>query len=241
MEETSEIDFFGNGLLSHCFYAEEELFYFKNFHTITEDAWAKKDNDLISHIGNYLKGFPKEQHEDIIEYNTYALHLNQKKYPSMHRESLVILIYNFLEDELNKLCNIISECIENKIKLKDLDGKGIHRAQNYLTKVGDFDFSKISQEWAYIKSVNLLRNQIVHSGGCLPEDPCHKLNKFISQESTLLGKPGGNIFLDPDFIGKLIDVLIKFFKKLDHEVKSFMESPPEKPSTLAMPPASPLK
>lgn len=224
MGKASKIDFFENGLCTHCHTAKGELIEFNQFHAETEATWAKRDSELQSELSDRLKEHPDEQHEDIIEAHAWDLHLNQYKYPSIHRESLVITIYNFLEAQLNELCGIISECITSKIKLKDLNGKGIERTLLYLTKIGDFDLSKMGRELPYIKAVNQLRNRIVHNGGYLPDDPSDKLNKFVSRTSALLGNPGGHVSINPDFIGEFIDVLTEFFEKLDHEVQSFIQS-----------------
>jgi hypothetical protein len=92
----------------------------------------------------------------------------------------------------------------------------------YLSKVSNFDLTKMGGELSNIKSVNLLRNQIVHSGGFLPEESSHKLNKFISQQSNLAGSPGNTIIIRAEFINEFIEKLINFFEKLDIEVQKFM-------------------
>lgn len=224
MGKASKIDFFENGLCAHCHMAKGELIEFNQFHNETEAYWAKRDHELQNEISDHLEEHPEERHDDIIESHSWELHKSQYKYPSIHRESLVITIYNFLEDQLTELCEIISEGIASKIKLKDLSDKGVERALKYLTKVGGLDLSKVGRELPYIKSVNQLRNQIVHNGGYLPDDPSHKLNEFVSRTSTLSGNPGGHISLSPDFIGEFIGILTEFFEKLDHEVQSFIQS-----------------
>ena len=224
MGQAPKNDFFENGLCTLCHMARDELIHFNHFHTETEANWKARDMEIQNEIAEQEIVLPEEQHDDILGPHYWELHLSQFKYPSIHRESLVIVIFNFLEDQLNKICEIISESIESKIKLKDLNDKGVERALKYLTKVGDFDLSRMGHELPYIKSVNQLRNQIVHNGGSLPVDPNHNLNEFVSRTSTLSGNPGGHISLSPDFIGEFIGVLTEFFEKLDHEVQSFNQS-----------------
>ena len=137
---------------------------------------------------------------------------------------MIITIYNFLEAQLNELCNIISGCIASQVKLKHLNGLGIERALLYLSKVAEFDLSRMGGELSYIKGVNQLRNQIVHNGGYLPENPDHKLNKFISKTSTLSGSPGASVNLSSEFIGEFITTLMQFFERLDDEVQAFIQS-----------------
>lgn len=222
MEEQLGEKFFINGLCLHCNLAQDELKNFEHFHSETETAWKRKDDNLQSELDETLKKYPEEHHQDIVESHGWELHLNQSKYPSMHRESILITLYNFLENQLNQLCKIISESIDSDIKLKDLYGQGINRAFLYLSKVANFDLTKMGGELSNIKSVNLLRNQIVHNGGFLPEEPAHKLNKFISQQSNLAGSPGNTIIIRAEFINEFIEKLSDFFEKLDIEVQKFM-------------------
>jgi hypothetical protein len=152
------------------------------------------------------------------------LHQNQYKYPNIHRESLIITIYNFLESQLNELCSILEECIELKVKLKHLNGQGIERALSYLTKVAEFDLALMGKELPFIKGVNQVRNQIVHNAGRLPEAENHKANIFIAKAKNLSGAPGGVISVSPDFISEFITSLTEFFDKLDDEIQRFIQS-----------------
>jgi len=217
-----EVDFFANGLCLHCHLAQNELINFISFNDETENSWKKKDEKLQEKLDEILSKYPKEHHRDIIEIYSWELHLNQTKYPSIHRESLVITIYNFFEDQLNLLCAIFSECVNSNIKLKDLKGQGIERGLLYLSKVASIDLSGMGRELPYIKNVNALRNQIVHNGAFLPENPEHKVNKFVSQNPNLSGEASGAIYLRPGFIDEMIKVLIDFFEKLGNEVQAFI-------------------
>ena len=215
MEEELGTKFFTNGLYLHCHLAQDEFREFSNFHSETESTWKIKNDDLQKELDEILEKYPEEHHQDIIGSHAWDLHLNQYKYPRFHRESILITLYNFLESQLNQLCKIISESIESDIKLKDLYGQGIERAFLFLSKMGG--------EVPYIKSVNLLRNQIVHNGGVLPENPDHKLNRYISQQSSLSGNPGNIVAICSEFIDELIEKLINFFEKLDREVQVFVK------------------
>lgn len=221
-EKPLKVDFFANGLCVHCHMAQNELHEFNQFHSETEASWIEKDDELQNKLDGILKKYPEEHHQAIIEGYSYNLHQNQYKYPNIHRESLIITIYNFLEDQLNQLCAIISESIISKIKLKDLHGRGIERAFLYLSKVANFDLSRMGREMPYIKNVNVLRNQIVHSGSHLPEKAEHKLNKFVSQNSNLSGSPGGPVSLSSEFISEFIEILVDLFDRLDEEVQAFI-------------------
>ncbi|MGF1759326.1 hypothetical protein L4D76_15565 [Photobacterium sagamiensis] len=193
-----------------------------DFNARTEDMWGEQDNKLQNKVSATLSKHSHEDHFDIVENYALDLHLNQYKYPSIHRESIVITIYNYLEHALNDLCKILSSCISSDLKLKDLNGAGTERAILYLKKVVGFDFGNMGKELPYIKNANMLRNQIVHNGGYLPENSKHKLNNFIGQCATLSGEPSGSVVIYSGFISELIDILVNFFEKLDEQVQLFI-------------------
>jgi len=219
---TPKIDFFENGLCLHCHMAKQELHEFIQFHTETEKFWKDSDDELNKKIDDILKKYPKEHHDDIVESYGWELHQNQYKFPDIHRKSILITIYGFLESDLNKLCKIISECIDNKIKLRYLSGKGISRALLYLSKIAEIDKLKFGNELIFIKKTNLLRNCIVHAGGVLPDQEKHELNIFVTQNKNLSGCPGDTVSLGPDFIAEFIDNLLIFYEKMHGELQVFM-------------------
>jgi DNA-directed RNA polymerase subunit F len=221
-ENSQGIDFFKNGLCMHCSWARGGLYDFRHFHTETEDSWAKKDSQLQNRLNEQLKKYPEQHHQDIIESYSYEIHQHQNQFPNIHRESLIITIYNFLEKHLNQLCKILSQYFSSTVKLQDLKGRGVTRALIYLSKVAHLDFTKINKEKEYINNVNKLRNTVVHNGGILPEKIDDPLNIFVTKNMHLHGSPNNELSLEIDFIYELIDTLISFFEKLDCEVQMFI-------------------
>ncbi|WP_199170171.1 hypothetical protein [Hydrogenovibrio sp. SC-1] len=131
------VDFFGNGLCIHCHLAKNELRDLAGFNQLSEASWKEKDDSLQEELSELLKKYPEKNHEDIVDSYSWDLHLNQYKYPSLHRESLVITVFNFLEHQLNSLCHIFYESIDSDIKLKDIHGQGVERALLFLKKSGE--------------------------------------------------------------------------------------------------------
>ena len=218
------VDFFGNGLCLHCHLAKNELIEFLMFNDQTEEAWRSRDNNLQNELNEILEKYPEKSHDDIIENYAWDLHLNQSKYPSLHRESLVITVFNFLEHQLNSLCKIFYESIDSNLKLNEIHGQGVERALLFLTKVAKVDLSSFGSELSEIKGVNLVRNAIVHNGGLLHEDPNSKINKFITSSEHLSGVEAGYVNIHPEFIEHFINVLISFFEKLDIEIQKHIQA-----------------
>lgn len=223
MTEAPKIDFFMNGLCTHCHIAKNELMDFKEFHGITEASWKKIDQDFSSKLDDLIKKYP-ENRDEIIEHYSLDFYQHQEKYPSIHRKSLVITIYSFLEAELDGLCAILSQSVNCDLKLRDINGKGIERSLLYLSKLAGFDLSKMGKTLPYIKAINQVRNAIVHNGSILPESPDHPINKFITKQKHISGSPSGTVRFDADFIEELIDVLIQFFEELDAEVQKHIQA-----------------
>ena len=222
MVDDLKIDFFTNGLCSHCHSARNEIMEFEWFHKATESSWEERNKNIESKMDELISKNPEDTH-DIVEHFSLDLHENQEKYPSIHRESLVITIYNFLESDLNKLCDILSQSVQSNIKLKDIKGMGIERAFLYLSKVGGIDFSNMGMTLPYIKSANKLRNSIVHNGGVLPDDSNNTFLVFVSSSKYLEGASGRHVRIKSGFITEFISVLIQFFNELDIEVQSHIK------------------
>ncbi|WP_143470500.1 hypothetical protein [Labilibaculum filiforme] len=62
---------------------------------------------------------------------------------------------------MNQLCKLAEK--ENILKLNDLNGNGVIKYYNYITKVLLIDLNTVEDEWELIKKYNKLRNQLVHS------------------------------------------------------------------------------
>ncbi|PKQ61353.1 hypothetical protein BZG02_16315 [Labilibaculum filiforme] len=90
-----------------------------------------------------------EDHE--IKFHTHQLYYN----------SIFISLYSFLEKKMNQLCKLAEK--ENILKLNDLNGNGVIKYYNYITKVLLIDLNTVEDEWELIKKYNKLRNQLVHS------------------------------------------------------------------------------
>jgi len=195
---------------------------FALFNKQTEVVWKSKDDHMQDELSEILEKYPETNHEEIVDSYSWDLHLNQQKYPSLHRESLIITIFNFLEHELNSLCEKLYESTDSSLKLRDINGKGVERAQLFLTKVAKIDFSAFGSELSVIKGVNLVRNLIVHNGGLLSGNSDAKVNKFVSSSEHLFGSERHCIIIGADFIGFFIEVLLSFFERLGEEVQKHM-------------------
>lgn len=217
------VDFFENGLCFYCHLARNELLSYGEFHSRTEALWKREDETLQEELEGIIEKYPESVREDVIDSYAWDLHVNQYKYPDIHRSTLVIAIYTFLEDQLNGLCSTIGESLETPLRLNDLSGLGVERALLFLSKVAGFDLGQISS-LSFVKEVGRLRNKMVHAGGVLPIQEGDKLNKFVLRTDGLRGEPGERVYIHSEFIGGVINSFVAFFDELDSEVQRFMLS-----------------
>lgn len=217
------VDFFENGLLFYCQWAKDELAEYAAVHLETENMWKQKDNLLQSQIDSILKRYPDADADEIVESYGWDLHLNQSRYPGIHRSALVIAIYCYVEDRLNGLCETFSESIDSPIRLRDLNGRGIEKAILYLSKVVGVEFDKF-ESLPFIKNVNQLRNKLVHARGVLAKDSNDNLCKFVQKTNGLGGTPGEQVRIEASFIEEMIKKMNEFFDELDDPVQGFIQN-----------------
>lgn len=214
-------DFFENGLCFYCQLAKQELHEYLEFHSETERSWQDRDEQLQEHISSILEKYPSSEHGEIVESHGWELHLNQYRYPDIHRTSLVVALFIFVEDQLNGLCQTIGESIDSMVNLHDMRGNGTDRALTYLAKVAEFDLGSIPS-LGFVKNARRLRNRLVHAGGLLPDGEDDKLNRFVRDQCGLRGDPGHRVKVAPSFIEELAARLADFFDQLDGQVQQFM-------------------
>lgn len=223
LEKNKDVDFFGNGLCLHCHLVKQEFAEFRHFNEESESAWGDKDKQLQDHLDTILNKYPESDRHEIIESYGWELHVNQVKYPSIHRESIVLTIFSFLEHAMNSLCSILAQSVDSSVKLTDLKGQGVERALLYLRKVACFDLSTMSKEIEYVRGTNQLRNHIVHNGGVISENPKSKVHHFIASNEHVAGKAGNSLYIREGFVPELIEVLSNFFEKLEVQVNLHIE------------------
>jgi len=213
------MDLFANGTFFHCHIAQQELTRFSSFHSQTESFWREQEEKLHKDYERKIHDSPENSHEEV--FHKYVWEQYQTLTPEFHRESLLISLYNFLENQMNTLCEKLAVSVDSRIELKDLNGKGVERAKLYLTKMVGIDFNRFGEEWGYIQDINKLRNCIVHNGGKISSAPNNKLHEVIRKNSKLTKTETGYLSVGSDLIDDFIATLLKFFEKMEAEVERY--------------------
>ena len=162
-----------------------------------------------------------------IENQTWDLDgIFKEKFPSMQRSSTLISLFGFLENELDKLCNLIQNSTENPVELKDFAGKGIERSTRYLAKVGKLDNIKKTDYWRRIKEIQKIRNLVVHNDSKLTDlndELKNEESRIVLNSEYLNGEY--RIDFNPGYLDYVLENFEKFFKTIDDEIKKHLPTP----------------
>lgn len=151
------------------------------------------------------------------QYETEKLK-HTEDFPRILRESHYTAVYSFFEQSLFFLCDIAKNYKQSPFQVKELQGRGINQARQYLLKVANIEFSTYSDIWTNIQFYAEVRNKIVHAGGSLSptqdKDLISKMKKFPSFTLTA----GNSIGLTDDSCHEALNYYEKFLNKLISEL-----------------------
>ena len=109
-----------------------------------------------------------KNHSDDSQYD-YRAHESLKDiefiYLRMHRYSAILTAYSYLESSMVKICGDLQVLRNISIEVSDINGEGIVRCRTYLEKLCGFDFNPVNSYWARLKTLNRIRNCIMHGNG----------------------------------------------------------------------------
>lgn len=200
------------------------------------EAFVKNvENQVKSGIQNFvdkketfiLEEHPEEKSAKIVDVheglNSEMWDLNsifKEHFPNLQRRSAFISLYGFLEHELDKLCTLFKETEHYKIDLKDFNDSGIVRSIKYLNKVANLPIDKDDKRLQTVKSLQKIRNVIVHNDGELTGiDGKIRPNEFayVQQNEFLSGDK--EIILNEGFLFYVLDSFHDLFKYLDELIQ----------------------
>lgn len=89
------IDFFDTTLFHLCHFTKSDLFDYSAYNQYTENNIKQSDKLISDEISKHFKNNDESHHEDIICSYSREFQEFGDIYPSMHRKSMVIALYNF--------------------------------------------------------------------------------------------------------------------------------------------------
>jgi hypothetical protein len=137
--------------------------------------------------------------------------------PRIQWYSQYLIIYSTFEHILNELCKIVQRRSSFTLSFKDINGNGIERSKNYLTKVAGVKSPFQEPSWERAKLLSKIRNIIAHNDGEILLNPNNnkdlstqlakeeylELNKIIPEDNY------AQIVLSSEFIRNSISELSK--------------------------------
>ena len=174
-------------------------------------AWIKEQEAKIS-TDEEQAGF-----DALIEGEGDSLEL----YNDLSFESFIIWLYGYLEKELDDLSNRLRKKLSLNLKLSDIFGKGIKRANIYLRKVCELTLPEEAL-WRNLIYLAEIRNAIVHNGGIIIDNKRKgELKKFINRhdKKDIFYYPNGKIILKKGYCVEAVDAVFTYLQKIQ-EMKS---------------------
>lgn len=143
-------------------------------------------------------------------------------FPNLQRRSALITLFSIFECELNEYCNFLQETLSLNLGYQDINGRGIDRSIKYIEKVIEVDISSLQPIRDEIKTIQFIRNFIVHQGGELifnsNERAVNDVLKFIEQKRPLLSTEDG-FTIKAGYLMYVITLMEEYFSKLERIIQ----------------------
>ena len=140
-------------------------------------------------------------------------------FPSLQRRSAFLTVWSYLEHQLDRLCLFYQSERKFGLSFMDLSGQGIDRSTTYLEKVARLQGLKASEEWNVLKTLQRIRNVIVHGDGKL-RDHQGKSKKEIIADMKKVGFLTGDeeIVIAEGFLSHVIHTCNNYFRLIEKAV-----------------------
>jgi hypothetical protein len=140
-------------------------------------------------------------------------------FPGLQRRSALITLFSFFEHELNKVCTRLQSTEKFGISLRDVVGSGVERARTYLCKVASLDLQQAAVQWAEVKSIQAVRNLLVHADGRISakgkQDP-GGVQRYVMNSPYLDGP--GEIVIREGFLEHMLVAFEAYFQEVDRAI-----------------------
>ncbi|EOV9595165.1 hypothetical protein ACN5PR_000569 [Cronobacter dublinensis] len=222
------IDFFGTTLCHICHFTSHDLLDYAAYDKYAEANIFKSHSDVDDRISRLLEKCDKSDHEDII--NSFSTEFQEfgEVYPSIHRKSMVIALYNFFEHQIKTLCIELNKLLPEDMSDKYFRGVCIRSYRKFLRQEAGFDINRgclLWKLWEDMLKVEQIRHVLVHSEGEIEK---HRVDRHADIEGYCKRRKNiklyrHKILIDNGFVATLISDLITIFEKLDKDVHAFIK------------------
>jgi hypothetical protein len=200
-----------------------DLEEFKNF---LISAIKTEEKRLSERVDRTFKEMTEEEVERFSDMFADDFHQIEHIFTRLSLNAFVIILYSFIEDCLNDLCDAERQDKKIKRRYTDIKGKGIKRAKSYLEKVVDLNLyigenGKNKRYWDEIVALNKLRNAIVHNDGWADDNVIEDVNVWANEDKGYLEierrRDGsyGRVIIKPGYMTWIVKQAQEFFHNIE--------------------------
>lgn len=140
-------------------------------------------------------------------------------FPSLQRRSAFLTVWSYLEHQLDQLCLFYQSERKFGLSFMDLSGQGIDRSTAYLEKVAGLQGLKASEEWDVLKTLQRIRNVVVHSDGKLRDHHGKPKNGIIADMKKVGFLTGDEeIVIAEGFLSQVTHTCNNYFKVIEKAI-----------------------
>jgi hypothetical protein len=154
--------------------------------------------------------------------------------PNLHRRGALVMLFSFLEHELNRLCELFAEQQSLEVVYTDLKGSPVDRSRRYLKKVICLAIDDNSRSWQEIRSIQKVRNVIVHNDARLVEKDAIKcvreaVHLSTASESSLFPREIDKVNIDEvnileGYLTYVLDTIDRYCSELNTAIGALFAS-----------------
>lgn len=135
-------------------------------------------------------------------------------FPSLQRRSMYLTIFGVFEHELELFCKQHIKSTKGKIKLSDLRGSGVERANLYIEKV----LGLKCESYPLIEKLKELRNSCAHQDAKHSKadgQEIHKISQLVEEFPEQLRKDDREVIFENGFLFIALDAFYYYFKEVE--------------------------
>jgi hypothetical protein len=146
---------------------------------------AYERDRVATYVEHDDDGYPiiiLEEHRGIEAPPNHLEEIFMYYFPNLHRRSTLIVLFSFLESQVDQLCKLFTDRQQLDILHTDLKDKGLDRSRRYLRKVIRLPLDDNSTVWQEIKWIQKVRNVVVHNDAKLVDAD---VTRYVSRTPLL--------------------------------------------------------
>lgn len=167
------IDFFGTTLCHICHFTTHDLLNYADYDKYAEGNIQKSNSDVDNQISLLLEKNDESHHEEIIGSFSTEFQEFGDIYPTIHRKSMVIALYNFFEHQIKTLCIEVNRLLPADMSSKYFRSVCIRSYRKFLRHEAGFGINpggSLWKLWEEMLKVEQIRHVLVHSEGEIEKD-----------------------------------------------------------------------